>query len=541
MPDSTPPHGAAPAAPVRDGVAPSALAPLFNPAYRMLWGIWLAANVCMWMSDVAAASMMTALTASPLWVALVQSASTLPMFLLGLPSGALADILDRRRYFFLTQVWVAGVALLLCAAVLARAMTPPLLLALTCANGVGLAMRFPVFAAIVPDVVPRAQLPAALALNGVAMNASRIAGPLIAGALMAAAGGEYVFVLNAALSALSGFFILRWRHVSVASPLGREPLLGAMRVGVQFVRQSAPVKAALLRTAIFYFHAIALLALLPLIARALRGSHAGSFTLLLAAMGGGAIAAAILLPRLRRVLAGNALVAAGTALHSLAMIAVACGDSAVVAAPAMFFAGLAWIIVANTVTVSVQLALPDWVRARGMSVFQMTMMGASALGAALWGGVASLAGVSASVLLAAVCGTVAMLAANRLAGDPAADADLTPAPSGAAPRADPAPAGGRLQQTIEYRIDPARAAQFRALMRESRRAHLGQGALSWDLLCDIADPGRYIERIVDPSWIEHLRRLERVTTADAALRARQLAYHLGPHAPIVTRSLIAEQ
>ena len=221
---------------------PVALEPLRGPVFRGLWLAYLAANMTMWMNDVAAAWLMTTLTTSPVMVALVSAASTLPVFLLGLPSGAMADIVDRRRYFAATQLWVSVVALVLAAVSLSGTLTAPVLLALTFANGIGLAMRWPVFAALIPELVPRNQLSSALALNGVAMNASRIIGPIVAGALIASAGTAYVFVLNATLSVMAGFVVMRWRREHVPSPLGRERLISAMRVGLQFVRESAPLR-----------------------------------------------------------------------------------------------------------------------------------------------------------------------------------------------------------------------------------------------------------------------------------------------------------
>lgn len=517
---------------------PSALAPLGQPVFRMLWCVWLAANICMWMNDVASAWMMTSLSSSPIWVALVQTASTLPVFLLGLPSGALADILDRRRYFIVTQFWVAAVALVLCVTVLWGVMTAPLLLALTFANGIGLAMRWPVFAASVPELVPRPQLPAALALNGVAMNASRIVGPLVAGAVIASVGSAYVFVLNAVLSVASAFVIMRWRREHKPSPLGRERLFSAMRVGVQFVLQSGRLKSVLLRISLFFLHSTALLALLPLVARGLGGGNAAAYTVLLASMGSGAIVAAMFLPRLRQIMARDTLVMRGAALQSLATAAVALAPNIYLAATAMFVAGMAWITTANSLSVSAQLALPDWVRARGMSIYQMSIMGGSALGAALWGQVATVTSVQTSLLIASVTGVTAMLGAHLLVTDLGIEEDLTPSREFKVPVASDPPRTGHVQVTIDYLIDPARSAEFMVLMQQSRRSRLRQGALSWDLLRDLGEPGRYVEQIVDESWTEHLRRFDRVTAADVALRERKLAFHVGDAPPLVTRCLV---
>ncbi len=532
MPEEITPPPAAPSL--------SAWGPIKSPVFRLLWSTWLVANICMWMNDVAAAWLMTSMTTTPIWVALVQTASTLPVFLLGLPSGALADILDRRRYFIMTQFWVAAVATLLCIAVISGVMTPALLLALTFANGVGLAMRWPVFAAIVPELVPRIQLPAALALNGVAMNTSRIVGPLVAGALIASAGTAYVFVLNAVLSVISGFVIMRWRRDHVPSPLGRERLFSAMRVGLQFVSQSTRLRAVLLRISLFFLHSTALLALLPLVARGLHGGDAGTFTLLLAAMGAGAIVAAMFLPRLRQMMTRDTLVLRATVLQSVSTAVMAFAPNAYIAVPAMLLNGMAWITCANSLSVSAQLALPDWVRARGMSMYQMAIMGASALGAALWGQVATLTNVSTCLLVAALSGSFTMLLAQHWVRDLSIEEDLTPSREFKTPVLYAPPGVGRMVVTIEYLIDPARTDDFRAVMHESRRSRLRQGALEWELLRDVNQPGRFIEQIVDESWTEHLRRFDRVTASDVALRERKLAFHTGDGPPLVTRCVVEE-
>ncbi|MDO4591260.1 MAG: MFS transporter [Comamonadaceae bacterium] len=516
----------------------STWAPLRTPTFRLLWGVTLVANICVWMNDVAAAWMMTSLTTSPVLVALVQTASTLPVFLLGLPSGALADILDRRRYFIFTQFWVAVVAVLLCVALALDVMSAPLLLALTFANGMGMAMRWPVFSALIPEVINKPQLPSAMALNAVAMNASRIVGPLVAGALIASAGTLWVFVLNAVLSIVAGLVLLRWKRAAPINPLGRERLPSAMRVGLQFIKESPRMRAVIARTVAFFFMSTAIMALLPLTAKRFDGigfiSGAGVFTLLLASMGAGAIIGAMFLPRIRQALPSEQLILAGTVLQALSIVGIALVPHLPLAVLCMMTAGLSLISTANTLGVRAQMALPNWVRARGMSAYQMSIMGGTALGAALWGKVAALTSVPTSLLCAAVVGVACMLLVQRVALDRQVLEDLSPSKAFEPPR-NSKPEEGRVVVHIEFLINPAKARRFRILMQESRRSRMRQGALSWRLLHSMERPERYIEEIVDESWTEHLRRFERVTTADVALRERKLAFHVADAPPRVTR------
>ena len=516
---------------------PAALAPLKEPVFRGLWLAWLAANMTMWMNDVAAAWLMTSLTTSPVMVAMVQTASTLPVFLLGLPSGALADILDRRRYFAATQLWVSVNALVLAGLSLSGQLTANMLLLLTFSNGVGLAMRWPVFAAIVPQVVTRAQMPSALALNGIAMNLSRVIGPVLAGALLAAFSPAVVFVLNTVLAGVAFVLILRWKSAPRSSALPGERFVGAMRVGLNFTMQSPRLKVILLRIFLFFLQVTALVALLPLVARSLHGGGAGTFTVMMSCVGAGAIVAALYFPKLRQRFNRDQFVSGGTLIHAVLSCLIVGVQEIWVALPAMVVIGMAWISVANSLTVSAQIAMPDWVRARGMSIYQMALMGGAAAGSLLWGQVASWVGVREAVFAAAAFGVVVLLLSRKLTVEGGADIDFTPA----LPRSAPSPIDtvaadeGPVMVTLEYQIDPARAAAFAEVMQRTRRARLRQGALSWGLFRDVAVPGRYIEYFVDENWLEHQRRLERFTAFDADLREQRMAFHIGPQAPLLNR------
>ncbi|TVO53463.1 MFS transporter [Denitromonas halophila] len=508
----------------------------------MLWLAWLTANVTMWMNEVASAWLMTSLTDSAFMVAMVQAASTLPVFVLGLPSGALADIVDRRRYFAVTQVWVGVIAIILAALSFAGQLSAPLLLMLTFANGIGMAMRWPVFAAIVPDVVPRADLPAALALNGIAMNMSRVIGPVIAGALLASVGSAYVYLLNAVLAVIAFMLILRWRSEPVVSALPGERFFAAMRVGLQHVTQSPRMRVVLMRIFLFFLQSVSLTALLPLIARRLGDGGPGAFTTLLVAMGGGAVVMALNLTRLRQRIRRDAMVYWGVCVHAVAAVAVVLAPTLWLAVPAMAVAGMAWIATANSLTVAAQLALPNWVRARGMSIYQMALMGGSAAGAALWGYVANVSSVPTSIITAAVIGPLVLLLTRHHGAGGVVDEDLTPTPVSATappPVIDIAPNEGPVMVTVEYLIDPAQAQAFNAVMQLTRLARLRQGALSWGLFRDTSLAGRYIEYFLDENWIEHQRRLARFTAADIGLRNRRLSFHIGTEPPR-TRRYIGE-
>jgi len=523
--------------PVRSLANAAALTPLKEPTFRMLWLAWLAANMTMWMNDVAAAWLMTTLTTSPVMVALVQTASTLPVFLLGLPSGAMADILDRRRYFAATQLWVSVNALLLAGLSLADALTANLLLALTFVNGIGLAMRWPVFAAIVPEIVPRAQLSPAIALNGIAMNLSRVIGPVLAGVLLAAFSSAAVFVVNALLAGAAFVLILRWKRQPKVSTLPGERFIGAMRVGLNFARQSPRLKIILLRVFVFFLQSTALIALLPLVAQRLHGGGPATFTLMLACLGLGAIVAALYFPRWRRRYSRDQFVAIGTVVQAALSVLIVYVPELWVGLPAMVVVGMAWISVANSLTVSAQVALPDWVRARGMSIYQMALMGGSAAGSLLWGQVASWTDVAASVAAASVSGVLLLVVFRHLTIDGGAEIDFSPVAvvSPAEPPVDVDPDDGPVMVMVEYQIDPARAAEFTELMQRTRRARLRQGALSWGLFRDVAHPERVIEYFVDENWVEHQRRLERFSAFDADLRVQRLAFHVDSQPPRVRR------
>lgn len=428
----------------------------------------------MYANDVAAAWMMTSLTTSATLIALVQTAANLPVLMFGLPSGALADILNRKHFLVFTQLWLAINATLLFVSSVSGLLDPIFLLVLTFINGVGLAMRWPVYAAIVPDLVPRDTLHLALGLNSIAMNASRILGPLIAGLIIAGIGTKYVFALNMMLSLAMCSIVLRWKNQSYVSTLPGERFFGAMRVGAQFIRQSRPMRSILIRSFLFYMQSSSLLALLPIIAKSHFEGDANTFTLLLSCLGFGAIVIGSQLHYLRDKFTPHQMVTYGIIFLSICSAGVVLAPSIWYAAPIMVLSGMSWFSVGNTLSTASQLSLPNWIRARGMSFYQMSLMGGSALGAFVWGKITNSTDVTTGVMASAIFGIVALLVIHKHRIQDHEAEDLTPV----CPIERPHPSReidaneGPVMISIEYHINQGHVDQFRLIMAKTRRSFL---------------------------------------------------------------------
>ena len=517
------------------------LAPLKFKVFRSIYLVWLTATICMWMNDVAAAWMMTSLTTSATLIALVQTASSLPVLLLGIPSGALADILNRKHFFVFTQLWLAANATALMLFLVFGLLNPYVLLFLTFTNGIGLAMRWPIFAALVPELVPRDSLQPALALNAIAMNVSRIVGPLIAGIIIATAGSQYVFALNMVLSLITSWVVLRWQYQYYVSALPGERFFGAMRVGLQYVRQSNQLQAIFIRTFLFFLQSTGLIALLPVIAKEHFQGNAHIFTLLLSCLGLGAVIAGSQLPRLKMRLSTNQLANYGIILLSISSAGVVLSLNLWLASVFMLISGIAWISVANSLTTSAQLCLPSWVRARGMSLYQMSIMGGSALGAAIWGKIATETDVSVSIGLSSIFGIVALIAVRKLHVEGLHQVDMSPVCP--LERPNPArnidPSEGPVMISIEYQTDAAQNEAFKKIMASTRKSRLRQGALSWSLFEDAEHTGKFVEYYVFETWADYLRRFDRFTADDLNMQEERHRHHIDIAPPKVTRRIAA--
>jgi len=533
------PAAPAPAASARPS---SPWRPLGQPVFRWLWIAQTASNVGTWFQSVGASWMMATLTPSPVVVALVQAASSLPMFLLSLPAGAIADVVDRRRLLIVTQVWMAVAAAGLGLATLGHLATPGVLLLFTFLLGLGAALNGPAWQAIVPELVPREELPAAVSLGSLSFNIARAAGPALAGLVVAASGPAATFLLNA-VSFLGVVAVLyRWKRRGEETVLPAERILGAVRSGVRYVRHAPELIAVIARGTAFILCGASLWALLPLIAKTELHRGPAGYGLLLGAMGIGAVAGAIALPRWQRDNSTDLVVAVATLVFAGATVSLAYVRDFWLLLATMVLAGGAWLSLLSSLNVAVQTVVPSWVRARALSVYMLVFYGGLTLGSALWGAVGAHLGVPRALVLSAVGMVVGLAATYRfhlLSGE-----GLNLAPS----RQNPAPIihhsleaeRGPVLVTVQYQVEPARTADFAAAMREVRRIRLRDGAFDWNLFADAEAPHHYVEIFLVRSWLEHLRQHERQTVTDLDVIQQARAFHVGDAPPRV-HHLIAER
>src|SRR5438132_7449510 len=376
----------------------SAWSPLRESVFRALWIATVVSNIGTWMQDVGESWLMTSLTPSPVLVALVETAGSLPVVLVALPAGALADIVDRRRLLLVMQIWMFVAAGAMGILALMGHMTPGRLLSLTFLLGVGSAMSNPIWQAITPELVSHSDLPAAITLNAVAINIARAIGPALGGFIVAASGPWAVFLLNAASFVGIMVVVYRWQPAPRKSKLPPEEIIGAMRAGTRYIRHSPELQTVLIRSGIFVICASALWALLPQQARRHLGLGSFGYGLLLGCIGFGALVGAWLLPKLRERLSINQLVAAGSVVFGLATMSLAYVHSFVVLAIALSGCVVAWIVVLASLNVSAQRVTPSRLRARVTAVYLRVFRAGLAPGTAVWGFVAARFAVSAALL-----------------------------------------------------------------------------------------------------------------------------------------------
>jgi MFS family permease len=528
---------------------PRAFLPLRHGTFRALWLATLASNIGLWIQGAAAGWLMTGLDPRPLMVSLVQVASMLPVFLLALPAGALADIIDRRIFLIGAQAWVLAAGIVLTALTALGWLGPWGLLVFTFLIGTGSAMTWPAFSATTPELVPRDDLVGAIALNGIGFNIARAIGPAIGGFVLAAAGAAAAFGLNALTFLVLILALIAWRREAPRglSRAPREHLLPAMRSGLRFVSAAPAMHAAIVRACTFFFFSAPIFSLMPLLVRDQLGLGPEAFGLMLGAIGTGAVAAGFALPAARARLDRGTLVLGASLLSAAAMGVLALSHHWGPSVVALMAVGASWITAGSTISAAAQLAAPAWVRARAIAIHQLSFFGMMALGSLLSGWLGDAVGVGAALGLSAVGGGAAAVAVRRWGldappaaapGDEAAPRLPRPAPPAKELRAQLAEeSSGRVLEVVRYRIDPATRAAFLAAMREVRRVRLRGGAVTWRLYEDVANPDRWVELWAVGSWDDHLREQGRLTEEDRAALARAALLHQGDAPPEAARFL----
>ncbi len=511
----------------------SAWTPLSEPLFRWLWIATVVSNIGTWMENIGEGWLMTTLSPSPLLVALVQVATTLPMFILALPSGSLADIFDRRKILLVSQIWMMIAVTFLAVFTSLDIMTPWLLLILTFILGLGAAINAPAWRSITPDIVSKDNLSKAIVLNGLGVNGSRIIGPALGGFIIAVLGTNWVFILNA-VSFIGVIFVLySWDNKTEHSELPAEHFLQSILNGIKYVRHSKIMDITLTHAVAFFPFSSAMFALLPLVARKELGLDSGGYGVMLGFLGMGAVTGAILLPRVQQRFTLHQTVMYGQVFMAVLILLLGLSQNWFVAFLAMFIGGLGWIAVLSNLQTVVLNYVPGWVRSRVMSVYLLTFFAAQSVGSFMWGLVADHTSISLALLIAAAGLILTALLTWKKELPSGKPIDFSPTIF--------APVQTFVEQlnyedgpviiSTEYIIDPQRLKEFTEHMKRVRRARLRAGAYSWYLAKDLNRPERQLEVFMVNSWLEFLRQRERSTIFDKKLQQETDAFQVGDQPP----------
>jgi MFS family permease len=504
----------------------SAWSPLRVPLFRNLLIADYTSDVGSFMQTVGAAWLMTSLTSRPVYIALIQTASALPFFLLALPAGAIGDIFDRRKLILATETWMFIVAIILTVVTFSGGMTPWLLLLLTLALSLGDAVESPAWRAIFPELVEQKDLTPALALNGIEFNLARATGPGLGGLIVAVAGVATAFLLDA-LSFLGVIFVIfRWKRPARKSTLPAETLVGASAAAIRYVRYSPGIRTLLVRSGIMIFFASSFWALLPAVAKTISDSPLG-YGFLLGFFGIGAVLGALVLQRVRSKFSTEIVLSAATAIFGAILVSTAALHNIAILCALMLFGGAAWTVFMSLFNTMIQKLAPDWVRARVMAAYLFVFQGSVAIGSTLWGFMADHTGVRAALLVSAV-GMGASVILQFPLRLPNTAVDLSTWNHWAKPNmfeqidADLGP----VLVTVRYVIDPAKAPDFLDEIYKFQRIRRRDGATRWGIYYDTEAAGVYLETFLVDSWAEHERQHDRFTVADEELEKRVLSYAL---------------
>ena len=526
--------------PKRPSFAPDSItAPLRHPVFRRIWLASLVSNLGILIQGVGAAWAMTQMASSADKVALVQTALMLPIMLISMPAGAIADMHDRRIVALISLTIALTGATALTALAWFNLVTPNILLALCFIVGSGMALFGPAWQASVSEQVPTETLPSAVALNGISYNIARSFGPAIGGIVVAAAGAVAAFATNALLYLPLMVVLFLWNRTNEPSRLPRERLNRAIVSGVRYIANSPSIRIVLIRTLVTGLIGGSVSALMPLVARDLLHGGAQTYGIMLGAFGMGAVIGALNIAEVRRRMSGEAAIRACAISMAGAIAAVAISKEPVITAAALVLAGGVWMLAVALFNIGVQLSAPRWVAGRSLAAFQASIAGGIALGSWGWGHLTDAAGVETALLVSAGLMLLSPLlgiwlrmppigARNEAATEVLADPEVKLSLTGRS---------GPLVVEIEYRVSQENARLFHNVMQEVQLSRQRNGAYGWSIARDIADPELWTERYHCPTWLDYLRQRNRATQSERALHQRAIDFHLGPE-PIRVRRML---